>query len=92
MTTEIVIRNREDQDQLVKWLTDNIGPGSFRIIKNGFMGMDDWFYYENTDDDSNAEIDFDSTDAAEYQAPDLVFVFRREGDATMFALKWTTAI
>ena len=53
------------------------------------MGMDDWFYYENISEDEDEEDpDVDADD--EYRDPDLVFVFRRESDATVFALKWTT--
>lgn len=85
MTTDIKIARPADvvTVQMVNWLESNVGPGSFRTIKNSFMGMDDWFYTEDQDE----EFD-DILDQAE---PDcLIFTFRRENDATLFALKWTT--
>ena len=94
MATEIAIRYPEDPDRLSKiteWLLANIGPGSHRTIKNSFMGMDDWFSYDNTPDEDEMDEQFEITDGDEYQAPDIVFAFRRETDATLFALKWQTA-
>ena len=90
MTTEIKMA-RPANDTMIEighWLQMNVGPGSYRTIKNGFMGMDDWFWYEDTteyeDDEEWAEADIDEPEES------VVFVFRRETDATIFALKWTT--
>lgn len=87
MTTDIKIANPGQVVllQMENWLRDNVGPGSMRTIKNSFMGMDDWFFtYELNDND---EMDFDDdSDSTE----NLIFTFRREADATVFALKWTT--
>jgi hypothetical protein len=90
MTTDIKITRPESSKlvEIERWLLDNVGLGSHRTIKNGFMGMDDWFYYDDVpeDDDEYLEIEDDIEDYQEY----LVFTFRREADATVFALKWTT--
>lgn len=87
MTTDIKIANPGQVVllEMERWLRDNVGPGSMRTIKNSFMGMDDWFFtYELNDND---EMDFDDdSDSTE----NLIFTFRRESDATVFALKWTT--
>ena len=89
MPTQIIIRTPENQEvinDMVEWLRKNVGDGSFRSIPNSFMGMDDWYYYDNLsylDDESDEPDDFDDTEVS------LVFKFRRESDATMFALKWT---
>ena len=91
MTTDIKIA-RPENDVLIgmeKWLRENIGPGSYRTIKNGFMGMDDWFYYDEVIEDNDE--DFDTLEDVEYEQ-NLIFTFRREADATVFALKWTTTI
>lgn len=91
MTTDIKIA-RPENDVLItmeKWLRDNIGPGSYRTIKNGFMGMDDWFYYDEVNEDDNPE-DYLDVDELELVQENIIFVFRRESDATIFALKWTT--
>jgi hypothetical protein len=93
MTTEIKIANPGQVVllEMERWLLTNVGPGSMRTIKNSFMGMDDWFYTEENnldDEDSDYEYDYD-TDDDNYQEY-LVFTFRREADATVFALKWTT--
>jgi hypothetical protein len=54
------------------------------------MGMDDWFFtYELIDNDEMELEDFDDDDDG---TENLIFTFRRETDATMFALKWTTQI
>jgi hypothetical protein len=92
MTTDIKIANpgQEVLLEMRKWLQDNIGPGSMRTIKHSFMGMDDWFFkYELIDNDEMELDDFDDDDDG---TENLIFTFRRETDATMFALKWTTQI
>lgn len=92
MTTEIKIArpgNIELMD-MEKWLRDNVGPGSYRTIKNGFMGMDDWFYYDEVDEDDGMTEDYLDIDDLEDVQENIIFVFRREADATIFALKWTT--
>lgn len=92
MPASIKIAKPEEEtiQQMEHWLIENIGPGSHRTIKNGFMGMDDWFSYDenNLDDGEDYEYD-DDLDEDNYQEF-LIFTFRREEDATMFALKWTT--
>ena len=90
MTTEIKMA-RPANDTMIEighWLQMNVGPGSYRTIKNGFMGMDDWFWYEDTTEYEDDE-EWDEADIDEPQE-NVVFVFRREADATIFALKWTT--
>ena len=88
MTTEIRIRRPDDERmiEMEAWLRDNIGLGSHRTNKNTWLGVEDWFYYDDwTDADPDGWVDED--DEAE---ADLIFTFRRGADATMFALKWTT--
>ena len=92
MTTDIKIA-RPEHDVLVtmeQWLRDNVGPGSYRTIKNGFMGMDDWFYYDEVIEDDDE--DFTDVDDIEDMPDNIIFTFRRDSDATIFALKWTTTI
>jgi hypothetical protein len=93
MTTDIKIA-RPEHEVLVtmeQWLRENIGPGSYRTIKNGFMGMDDWFYYDEITEEDSPE-DYLDVDDIEDMPDNIIFVFRREADATIFALKWTTTI
>jgi len=92
MATNIKIANPGDQTliEIEKWLRDNVGLGSHRTIKNGFMGMDDWFYYEDWPEWSEDGEELE--DEVEDDEADLIFTFRRGADATMFALKWTTTI
>lgn len=90
MTTDIKIANPGQVVllEMEKWLRDNVGPGSMRTIKNSFMGMDDWFFtYELHENDEMELADFDDDDD---MTENLIFTFRREADATVFALKWTT--
>jgi hypothetical protein len=91
MTTEIKIARPDDDvlSNIEKWLRESVGPGSFRTIKNGFMGSDDWFYYNELTDDEDDEDFWDVVDAEDIPE-NLIFVFRRDTDATVFALKWTT--
>ena len=74
MSTEIIIRTPEDPaviKEMIAWLHKNVGYGSFRSIPNSFMGMDDWYYYDNLsylDDESdepNEPIDFDDVEDCE---------------------------
>jgi hypothetical protein len=65
---------------ITAWLRENVGKGSERFRKNTWMGTDDWFCYTEyarTQDDEEGE------------ATGLIFVFRREQDATMFSLRWS---
>ena len=84
MTTEIRIRRPDDERmiEMEAWLRDNIGLGSHRTNKNTWLGVENWFYYDDwPEDDQELEDDDDEAD--------LIFTFRRGADATMFALKWT---
>ena len=92
MATEISIRRPDDErlKSIEKWLRESVGLGSFRTIKNGFMGMDDWFYYDDIPDLDDESVEFDD-DTDDYET-NLIFMFRRASDATLFALKWTTPI
>ena len=91
MTTDIKMA-RPDNDTMIQighWLQVNVGPGSYRTIKNGFMGMDDWFWYDDTADTDQDFEDYLNNDE-DPELESVIFVFRRETDATVFALKWTT--
>jgi len=87
MTTEIRIRRPDDERmiEMETWLRDNIGLGSHRTNKNTWLGIEDWFYYDDW-----PELPEESDDEVEDDEADLIFTFRRGADATMFALKWTT--
>lgn len=87
MTTEIRIRRPDDERmiEMEAWLRDNIGLGSHRTNKNTWLGIEDWFYYDDW-----PELPEESDDEVEDDEADLIFTFRRGADATMFALKWTT--
>jgi hypothetical protein len=88
MATEIRIRRPDDERiiEMEAWLRDNIGLGSYRTNKNTWLGVEDWFYYDDWPDwpEDGEELEDDEAEA------DLIFTFRRDADATMFALKWTT--
>ena len=68
MSTEIIIRTPEDPaviNDMIDWLHKNVGDGSYRSISNSFMGMDDWYYYDNLsylDDESDEPDDFDRSE------------------------------
>jgi len=87
MATEIRIRRPDDERmiEMETWLRDNIGLGSHRTNKNTWLGIEDWFYYDDWPETSEV-----SDDEVEDDEADLIFTFRRGADATMFALKWTT--
>jgi hypothetical protein len=94
MATEIAM-NRPDPErlqQIEQWLSANVGSGSYRTVKNTWLGMDDWFYYDNVADPvvtEGEEIDDpEDLDEGDYKDPQLVFTFRRGEDATVFALQW----
>lgn len=70
-------------DQILAWLSDNVGQGSVRYKKNTWMGTNDWYCY----DDAPEEDEFENPE--EYDSSEMVFVFRREEDAVMFKLKWS---
>ena len=87
MATEIRIRRPDDERmiEMEAWLRDNIGLGSHRTNKNTWLGIEDWFYYDDW-----PELPEESDDEVEDDEADLIFTFRRGADATVFALKWTT--
>ena len=87
MATEIRIRRPDDERmiEMEAWLRDNIGLGSHRTNKNTWLGIEDWFYYDDWPETSEV-----SDDEVEDDEADLIFTFRRGADATVFALKWTT--
>jgi len=96
MATTIKL-DRRHHDSLVdieNWCRMRVGPGSRRFVKNTWLGTEDWFYYEERVDSAelteeqiaNGEtLHVDASDDAE---SDLIFVFRRDSDATIFSLKW----
>ena len=48
MATEIKL-DRKHHERLVEieaWCRDSIGLGSRRFVKNTWLGIEDWFYYE----------------------------------------------
>lgn len=84
MTTAIKIDQKyiERMYDMQVWCSENIGPGSHRGVSNTWLGTDDWYSYQEDYTEENLEDD-------DFPEPDLIFVFRREADATMFGLKWS---
>lgn len=71
-------------DEITRWLKANVGPGSRRFKTNTWLGAEDWLFYENAAEDIE-EDEYPDIDDFE---PDLIFVFRRESDMTLFSLRW----
>jgi hypothetical protein len=87
MNRIVLSNNHRDQlEQVEAWCRDNVGKGSRRFRVNTWMGTDDWFYYE--DIPPAEQIDQDEAQDLDIEDYDLVFVFRREEDSTMFAIRW----
>ena len=78
---------RRDLEDICAWLRSNVGKGSERFRKNTWMGTDDWFCY--ADYPTMDEEEEDDNTAFDEEEVDLIFVFRREEDATVFSLKWS---
>ena len=94
-TIKLDRRHHESLESIEQWCREKIGLGSRRFVKNTWLGMEDWFYYEQRLEEEvefTAEeveqglhqhvCDVDDTDS------DLIFVFRRDSDASLFSLKW----
>lgn len=75
-------------DEIVAWCNANVGKGSRRYRVNTWMGTDDWFCHEDIPpvDEDNEEDEDIALDTEPDN--DFIFVFRREEDSTMFAIKW----
>lgn len=90
--------DRKHHDKLVEieeWASQSIGLGSRRFVKNTWMGIEDWYYYEERvekveelTEEQIAEGQTVHVDASDDEESDLIFVFRRESDAMMFSLRW----
>ena len=98
MTTTIKLDRKHHSNllEIEAWCRERIGLGSRRFVKNTWLGMDDWFYYEETLDHmtdlTEEEVNEGKivhVDTSDDQDSDLIFVFRRESDASMFSLKWS---
>ena len=97
MATEIKL-DRKHHDQLVNieaWCRERFGLGSRRFVKNTWLGMEDWFYYEERvehiqelTEEQIAEGEQQHVDDSDDTESDLIFIFRRETDAAVFSLKW----
>jgi hypothetical protein len=97
MATEIKL-DRKHHDKLVEiesWCRERFGLGSRRFVKNTWLGMDDWFYYEERvehvqelTEEQIAEGETLHVDASDDEESDLIFIFRRDADASVFSLKW----
>lgn len=97
MTTTIKLdrKHHENLANIEKWCTDTVGLGSRRFVKNTWMGSDDWYYFEErveaVPDLTPEQIEAGEVlhvDASDDDESDMIFVFRRETDATMFSLMW----
>ena len=80
-------KQRENLDEVIKWCNDNIGRGNRRFRVDTWMGPNDWFCYEDVPPpaDEDKEVEVDVYDDVVFP---MIFVFRREEDSTMFAIKW----
>jgi hypothetical protein len=97
MTTTIKL-DRKHHDKLVEieeWCRTSIGLGSRRFVKNTWMGMEDWYYFEerveaipDLTEEQIAEGEIQHVDASDDSESDLIFIFRRDSDAAMFSLRW----
>ena len=86
-------KHHENLSAIEKWCHEQIGPGARRFVKNTWLGSDDWFYYEERVERDIPEEELQDgkqqhVDASDDIESDLIFVFRRENDATVFSLKW----
>lgn len=97
MSTVIKLdRKHHDQLQEIEtWCRERVGLGSRRFVKNTWMGMDDWYYYEERveqveelTEEQIAEGETQHVDASDDTESDLIFVFRQDADAAMFSLRW----
>lgn len=96
MTTEIKL-DRKHHDKLYEieaWCRERFGLGSRRFVKDTWLGIEDWFYYEERvtemelTEEQAAKGEILHVDASDDEESDLIFVFRRETDASVFSLKW----
>lgn len=97
MSTVIKL-DRKHHDQLPEieaWCRERFGLGSRRFVKNTWMGIEDWFYYEERvehteelTEEQVAEGVIVHVDSSDDTESDLIFVFRRDTDASVFSLKW----
>lgn len=86
-------KHHENLKEIEQWLLSSVGPGSRRYNSTGWMGADDWYYFE---DYPEREPEFDEdgqeirvhVDTSDHEELDLIFVFRRDEDMMMFSLKW----
>jgi len=97
MTTQIKLdRKHHDRlEEIETWARESIGLGSRRFVKNTWMGIEDWYYFEervehvpDLSEEEKTEGVVQHVDASDDEDSDLIFVFRRESDAMMFSLRW----
>jgi hypothetical protein len=97
MTTTIKLdrKHHEHLVEIEEWCRTSVGLGSRRFVKNTWMGMDDWYYFEERvehvqelTEEQIAEGEIMHVDASDDVESDLIFVFRRESDASLFSLRW----
>jgi hypothetical protein len=97
MPTQIKL-DRKHHDKLVDietWCRDSVGLGSRRFVKNTWLGIEDWFYYEERveavpelTEEQITDGAVVHVDASDDEESDLIFVFRRDADAALFSLRW----
>jgi hypothetical protein len=94
-TIKLDRRHHDSLASIEQWCRERVGPGSRRFVKNTWLGTDDWFYYEErvetapelTEEEIEKGVRVHVDDSDDNES-DLIFVFRREADATVFSLKW----
>jgi hypothetical protein len=90
--------DRKHHDNLVEienWCRASVGLGSRRFVKNTWLGMEDWYYFEErveqVEELTEEQVAAGETvhvDAGDDEESDLIFVFRRDSDASLFSLRW----
>jgi hypothetical protein len=88
-------KHHDKLEEIEAWARDSIGLGSRRFVKNTWMGIEDWYYFEERVEhvpeltpEQEEEGIIQHVDASDDEESDLIFVFRNDSDAMMFSLRW----
>ena len=95
ITIKLDRKHHDQLENIEKWCANSVGIGGRRFVKNTWMGSDDWYYFEQRIDEvpdlTPEQIEAGEirhVDVSDDEESDLIFVFRRDTDATMFSLMW----
>lgn len=94
-TIKLDRKHHSSLEEIETWCRERIGLGSRRFVKNTWLGIEDWFYFEERveqveelTEEQIAEGETMHVDASDDEESDLIFMFRRDADAALFSLKW----